>query len=60
MSEEKCNVCGKKDKDDRFYICENCGLGHCPECSGDNYEGSGEYPDEDAYSVCQVCINKNK
>jgi len=55
---EKCNVCGRFMNDNKSYNCENCNYGHCPKCSAESSEGSGEYPDEDAYSICRKCADE--
>ncbi len=31
---------------------------HHPKCSGDSVEGSGEYPHEESYSICNKCLKK--
>ena len=38
--------------------CEECENPHHKECSGDLFEGSGEYPEEDACSYCKNCTSK--
>ena len=54
-----CCSCKKYLKvDDEAWICEKCGGEHHLKCSGDNYEGCGEYPHEEAYSICERCIKK--
>ena len=54
----RCNVCGKfMSYDNDIWCCENCGNEHHPECSGESSQGTGEYPSEDAYSICQKCTN---
>ena len=52
---ERCNVCGKFIKSFKEWVCEECGCNHHPECSGESSEGTGEYPSEDAYSICKKC-----
>jgi hypothetical protein len=55
MEKTRCNVCGKFLDTTRCYVCEKCGNEHHPQCSGENSAGSGEYPDEEAYSICKKC-----
>ncbi len=56
--EEGCCVCKKEIKSDTPFVCNNCEGEHHEECSGESSEGIGEYPDEDAYSICKKCLNK--
>ena len=58
MNDDDCCSCGKKMDYLSVWACEECGGEHHEKCSGENYEGYGEYPDESAYSVCQKCIDK--
>ncbi len=57
--QDRCNVCGKFINAFKAWNCETCDKEHHPECSGDNYNGSAPYPDEDSYSICQVCVNES-
>ena len=53
---EKCCVCSKNVPVNHEWVCEVCGGIHHPKCSGDNYEGCGECPSEEAYSICKKCV----
>lgn len=52
-----CNVCNKKVGEEA-WLCEKCGNEHHPDCSGESFEGHGEYAFEEAYSICKSCCNK--
>ena len=52
---EKCSVCGRFVDINRGWGCEICEEFHHKECSGESSEGTGEYPSEDAYSICKKC-----
>jgi len=55
----KCCVCKKYGaSDDDFYCCERCDDLHHEACAGAGSGGTGEYPHEDAYSVCKNCIEE--
>ena len=52
----KCTSCKRNVNYETSYECESCGGLHHPMCSGEESDGTGEYPAEDAYSVCKKCI----
>lgn len=54
----QCTSCKRNINPDTAWECENCKGLHHPGCSGDSSEGWGEYPSENAYSVCKNCIRK--
>ena len=62
MERTKCSGCKKniseKYLDERAWSCEICGGSHHIICSAESDVGSGEYPDESAYSICKGCVEK--
>lgn len=61
MKKNTCCSCKKYLKIDiETYCCEECGGEHHTYCSGESDEGSGEYPDESASSICERCFENYK
>ncbi len=56
MGKMRCCVCGRFVSEFTGYHCENCDGQHHKRCSGEDYEGHGEYLSETAYSICKKCI----
>jgi len=55
---EICKICKSKIPLGDERECCNCETLHCESCSIESSEGWGEYPDENAYSLCSKCDKK--